>query len=72
MAGILYASGLSLSRCHHQQEVAALAGRLCAWAGRVSTGRYALLKVLILQADALAKAQVDRLGELRTCTRKVA
>ena len=33
---------------------------------------HALLSVLVLQADALAKVQADRLGELRACTRKVA
>ncbi len=33
---------------------------------------HAMLSVLVLQADALAKVQVDRLGEIRACTRKVA
>ena len=33
---------------------------------------HAMLSVLALQAEALAKVQADRLGELRACTRKVA
>ena len=33
---------------------------------------HAMLSVLVLQADALAKVQADRLGELRVCSRKVA
>jgi hypothetical protein len=32
---------------------------------------HAMLSVLVLQAEALAKVQAGRLGELRACTRKV-
>ncbi len=50
LAGLLYASGLSLSRCHwmdraisrrwlvREEALAAVGPRLCPWAGRVSTG----------------------------------
>ena len=33
---------------------------------------HAMLSVLVLKADALAKVQADTLRELRACTRKVA
>ena len=40
--------------------------------GHAKISLHAMLSVLVLQADALAKVQADRLGELRACTRKVA
>lgn len=40
--------------------------------GLAKISLHAMLSVLVLQADALAKVQADRLGDLRACTRKVA
>ena len=40
--------------------------------GLAKISLHAMLSVLVLQADALAKVQADRLDELRVCTRKVA
>ncbi len=40
--------------------------------GLAKISLHAVLSMLVLQADALAKVQADRLGELRACTRKVA
>ena len=40
--------------------------------GLAKISLHAMLSVLVLQGDALAKVQADRLGELRAYTRKVA
>lgn len=40
--------------------------------GLAKISLHAMLSVLVLQADALAKVQADRVSELRACTRKVA
>ena len=40
--------------------------------GLAKISLHAMLSVMVLQADALAKVRADRLGELRACTRKMA